>query len=184
MECQTERLLIRDFETDDRASVRRWRTDPEVMRYLDQPLGRDPDSWFDTVLRFSTQEPRGSHDAAIVLRSTGEVIGWIGIGRTIDPGAGDLVVGYALGQAWWGKGYMTEALLAVLAYGFTTLGARTISAQYYVANPRSARVMEKAGMVPAGQAPSANPALGTSERYVARRDTWQGPDGERATTPT
>jgi RimJ/RimL family protein N-acetyltransferase len=175
MECQTERLLIRDFEAGDRAAVRQWRTDPEVMRYLDQPLGRDPDAWFDAVLRFSAQGSRGSHDAAIVLRATGEVIGWIGIGRTIDPAAGDLVVGYALGRPWWGEGYMTEALVAVLGFGFTELGAETISAQYYVANPKSARVMEKAGMRPAGPAASADPALGSSERYVARRDTWQPP---------
>jgi RimJ/RimL family protein N-acetyltransferase len=182
MDCQTERLLIRDFRAGDRAAVSQWRSDPEVMRYLDQPLGRDPDAWFNAILRFTAQEPRGSHDAAIVLRATGEVIGWIGIGRTVDPGAGDLVVGYALGRAWWGNGYMTEALIAVLEYGFTRLGARTISAQYYVANSKSARVMEKAGMRPAGQATSANPALGASERYVARRETWQ-PSGKARRSP-
>ncbi|HEY8458001.1 MAG TPA: GNAT family N-acetyltransferase [Actinopolymorphaceae bacterium] len=175
MQRRTKRLVLRDFVASDRESVRRWRSDPEVMRYLDQPRGSDPDSWFDTVLRHSAYHPRTTYDAAIVLRKTGDVIGWIGMGRTIDPGAGDLVVGYALGRQWWGHGYMTEALVAMLEFGFTQLGARAISAQYYVANPASARVMQKAGMRPAGRAVSANPALGESERYIAIRDEWRKP---------
>lgn len=179
MRCQTKRLLIRDFVESDRASVRAWRSDPEVMRYLDQPLGADPDAWFDAVLRFAAQKPRMAHDAAIVLRETGEVIGWIGIARSPDFVAGELVVGYALKRSHWGKGYMTEALVAVLAYGFTKLGARSIRAQYYVANPSSARVMEKAGMKPDGPAVSADPSLGESRSYVARREEWRPPGRRR-----
>ena len=179
MECRTKRLLIRDFMAEDRPSVRVWRADPEVTRYLDQPLGADADSWFDAVLRFGAQHPRSAHDAAIILRATGDVIGWIGIGRSMDPGAGDLVVGYALARAWWGEGYMTEALAAVLRFGFAELGARSISAQCYVANPASARVMDKAGMKPAGRAVSADPSLGESVRYVALREDWRRPGRRR-----
>lgn len=179
MECRTKRLLIRDFVAEDREAVRTWRCDPEVTRYLDQPRGSDPDTWFDTVLRFGAQMRRAAHDAAIVLRSSGEVIGWIGIGRSTEPSAGDYVVGYALARAWWGHGYMTEALVAVLSFGFSELGARSISAQCYVANPASARVMQKAGMRPAGRASSANPALGESVRHIAIRDKWRRPGRRR-----
>ncbi len=179
MECRTKRLIIRDFVADDRESVRAWRTDPNVVRYLDKPLGDDADRWFDTVLSFGRQERRTAHDAAVVLRSTDEVIGWIGMGRSIDPGGGDLVVGYALGRSWWGNGYMTEALVAALDFGFARLGARTIAAQCYAANAASARVMEKSGMQPAGRAPSANPALGESLRYLATRDQWRRPARRR-----
>lgn len=179
MRCQTKRLLIRDFVETDREAVRGWRTDPEVMRYLDQPLGTDPDAWFDAVLRYAERQPRVAHDAAIVLRETGEVIGWIGIAHSPDLIAGEMVVGYALKRSHWGKGYMTEALVAVLEYGFTKLGARTIRAQYYVANPASARVMEKAGMKPAGLAVSADPSLGESLSYVARRGEWRPPGRRR-----
>jgi RimJ/RimL family protein N-acetyltransferase len=179
MRCQTKRLLIRDFVEADRDAVRAWRADPEVMRYLDQPLGSDPDAWFDAVLRYTAERPRVAHDGAIVLRETGEVIGWIGIAVSPDLVAGELVVGYALRRSHWGKGYMTEALIAVLGYGFTKLGARTIRAQYYVANPASARVMEKAGMKPDGPAVSADPSLGESRSYVARREEWRPPGHRR-----
>ncbi|WP_020573531.1 GNAT family N-acetyltransferase [Actinopolymorpha alba] len=179
MRCRTKRLLIRDFVEADRAAVRGWRSDPEVVRYLDQPLGTDPDGWFDAVRRFGAQVPRVSHDAAIVLRGTDEVVGWIGIGRSVDFLSGDHVVGYALRRESWGKGYMAEALAAVLEFGFTELGAQTIYAQCYIANHASARVMEKAGMKPAGQAVSADPSLGESVRYVAVRGEWRQPGRRR-----
>ncbi|MBE1610730.1 GNAT family N-acetyltransferase [Actinopolymorpha pittospori] len=179
MECRTKRLLIRDFVETDREAVRGWRSDPDVTRYLDQPLGANPDGWFDAVLRYNAQTPRTSHDAAIVVRSTGQVIGWIGVSRSFDPASGDLVIGYALDQSAWGNNYMTEALIAVLSFGFGKLGARRITAQCYVANPASARVMEKAGMKHAGAALSADPALGHSVRYMALREEWRRPGRRR-----
>ncbi|SDT02067.1 GNAT family N-acetyltransferase [Actinopolymorpha singaporensis] len=179
MECRTRRLLIRDFVEADREAVRLWREDPEVTRYLDKQGGTSPDAWFDAVRRYNAQTPRTSHDAAIVLRSTGVVIGWIGIARSFDPSTGELTVGYALDRSAWGHDYMTEGLVAVLSYGFGKLGVRSISAQCYTANGASARVMEKAGMKLAGPALSADPSLGHSVRYVAERDTWRRPGRRR-----
>ncbi|NYH89899.1 GNAT family N-acetyltransferase [Actinopolymorpha rutila] len=179
MECRSRRLLIRDFVETDRGAVRLWRKDPEVTRYLDKQAGTSPDAWFDAVLRYNAQAPRTSHDAAIVLRSTGVVIGWIGVARSFDPSTGELTVGYALDRSAWGHDYMTEALVAVLSYGFGKLGVRSISAQCYTANGASARVMEKAGMQLAGPALSADPGLGHSVRYVAERDTWRRPGRRR-----
>ncbi|MFD2080346.1 Protein N-acetyltransferase, RimJ/RimL family [Actinopolymorpha cephalotaxi] len=179
MECRSRRLLIRDFVEADRGAVRLWREDADVTRYLDKQAGTSPDAWFDAVLRYNAQVPRTSHDAAIVLRSTGVVIGWIGIARSFDPSAGELTVGYALDKSAWGHDYMTEALVAVLSYGFAKLGVRSMSAQCYTANGASARVMEKAGMKFAGPALSADPSLGHSVRYVAERDTWRRPGRRR-----
>ncbi len=179
MECRSRRLLIRDFVEADRGAVRMWREDAEVTRYLDKQAGASPDAWFDAVLRYNAQLPRTSHDAAIVLRSTGVVIGWIGVARSFDPSAGELTVGYALERSAWGQDYMTEALAAVLSYGFRRLGVRSISAQCYTANGASARVMEKSGMRFAGAALSADPSLGHSVRYVAERHTWRRPGRRR-----
>ncbi|MET9020146.1 GNAT family N-acetyltransferase [Actinopolymorpha sp. NPDC004070] len=179
MECRSRRLLIRDFVEADRSAVRMWREDPDVTRYLDKQAGTSPDAWFDAVRRFNAQTPRTSHDSAIVLRSSGVVIGWIGIARSFDPRAGELTVGYALDRSAWGHDYMTEALIAVLSYGFGKLGVRSISAQCYTANGASARVMEKAGMKLAGPALSADPSLGHSVRYTAERDTWRRPGRRR-----
>lgn len=171
MRVQTARLLIRDLQEGDRESVRQWRHDPEVTRYLDNPTGADADHWFDAALRANTARPRQSHDCAIVLLRSGEVIGWLRIGSSIDTRAGESVASYALRPEYWNQGYLSEALKAALDVSFAELGALRVFAQAYRANAASTRVMEKAGMRFAGPAPSAAPLLGESVRYVAERDT-------------
>jgi RimJ/RimL family protein N-acetyltransferase len=47
---------------------------------------------------------------------------------------------------YWGRGYATEAALAVIAFGFEELGLNRIYAQHMASNPASGRVMQKAGM--------------------------------------
>ncbi|MBM7787562.1 GNAT family N-acetyltransferase [Tenggerimyces flavus] len=171
MRVQTARLLIRDLREDDRESVRQWRHDPDVTRYLDNPTGADADHWFDAALRANATRPRHSHDCAIVLLRSGEVIGWLRIGSSIDTRAGEYVASYALRPEYWNQGYLSEALKAALDVSFSELGALRVYAQAYRANGASTRVMEKAGMRFAGAAPSAAPLLGDSVRYVAERDT-------------
>ena len=76
----------------------------------------------------------------------GRVIGSIGI--IPDPKRGNeraKMLGYAIGKAYWGKGLMTEAAKALIAYGFSHLGAELISAYCFPHNKRSARVLEKCG---------------------------------------
>ena len=61
------------------------------------------------------------------------------------------MLGYAIGEAYWGNGIMTEAARAVLAYGFETLQIDLISGYCYTFNTRSRRVLEKCGMRLEGQ---------------------------------
>ncbi|HEY6738436.1 MAG TPA: GNAT family N-acetyltransferase [Actinopolymorphaceae bacterium] len=178
MELRTARLRIRDLEEGDRSAVVAWRSDPEVMRLLDNPDGLDPDGWFDGRLRTNARRPRDSYDAAIVESATGQTVGWIGIAWSYDV-AGDVVIGYAVRRESWGRGYAPEAVQAVLAFCFTELQARSAYAECYVANVRSARVMEKAGMRRAGETTSFDPTLGPSVRYVATKDDWRPPRRRR-----
>jgi ribosomal-protein-alanine N-acetyltransferase len=55
-------------------------------------------------------------------------------------------LGYWMGHPFWGRGYMTEAATAVVAYGFTTLNLQRIYAYHFARNPASGRVMQKIGM--------------------------------------
>ena len=54
-------------------------------------------------------------------------------------------VGYWLGVPYWGKGYATEALHALIDYAFTDLEQATLHAGARVTNPASRRVLEKCG---------------------------------------
>jgi len=54
--------------------------------------------------------------------------------------------GYWIGVQYWGNGYCTEALKAIINYGFGTLQLNKIHAHHITTNPASGRVMLKCGM--------------------------------------
>ena len=60
-------------------------------------------------------------------------------------------VWFKLHPDFWGKGYCTEALKLVLAFGFDELKLHRIEAGCAVDNVASARVLEKAGMTKEGR---------------------------------
>ena len=81
----------------------------------------------------------------ITLRN-GTVIGACGIaagGITSQEQTPEL--GYWLGVDYWGKGYATEAMHAVIDYAFTDLEHKALQAGSRVTNPASRRVLEKCG---------------------------------------
>ena len=55
-------------------------------------------------------------------------------------------LGYWIGRPFWGKGYMPEALNAVLAYAFDTLHMDAEWGGHYAENVQSGRVMAKCGL--------------------------------------
>ena len=54
-------------------------------------------------------------------------------------------IGYWLGVKFWGKGYATEAVRAVIDHAFTDLDCEAIQSAARVTNPASRRVLEKCG---------------------------------------
>lgn len=55
-------------------------------------------------------------------------------------------LGYWIGEPFWNKGIATEALMAVLEFGFQQLGLHKIYATHFGDNPASGKVMVKCGM--------------------------------------
>ena len=55
-------------------------------------------------------------------------------------------IGYSIGRPYWNRGLMTEALHAMLDFGFEKLYLNRIEAQFDVRDPASGRVMQKNGL--------------------------------------
>jgi RimJ/RimL family protein N-acetyltransferase len=97
--------------------------------------------------------PYGLADAeqfiAAVNRREGEVCFVITQGETligacgIDPREDAPELGYWLGTRYWGRGYATEAVRAIIDYAFDDLEHETLQAGARVSNPASRRVLEK-----------------------------------------
>jgi len=96
-----------------------------------------------------------SHAFLLIRRNDRTVIGSCGFGG--PDGVAEL--GYALGRAYWGRGYATEAVLAMLDHA-RLLRLRRLEAYSFVDNPASARVLEKAGFADLGVIARDYPARG------------------------
>jgi RimJ/RimL family protein N-acetyltransferase len=81
---------------------------------------------------------------AVVLRGTGEFIGWCGLKYYADVNEYDL--GYRYFEEHWGRGYATEAARAVLRYGIEHLRGARIVGKAMAGNVGSRRVLEKIGL--------------------------------------
>jgi ribosomal-protein-alanine N-acetyltransferase len=70
-----------------------------------------------------------------------------GIGLDLHKGnfAGTADIGYWLGEPYWGRGIVTEAVKLMTRYAFRKFNLERIEAGVFAWNPASARVLEKAG---------------------------------------
>ena len=75
----------------------------------------------------------------------GAAVGGIGVHPGEDVHRHTATVGYWLGEEFWGRGIMTEAVTVVTDFCFGNFPLRRISAEVFANNPASARVLEKAG---------------------------------------
>lgn len=116
----------------------------------------------------STQQNRAQQSGyafAIELRATGELVG--GIGLTVERRFDRAEAGYWLGRPYWGQGLATEALAALLRFGFNELSLNKLYATHIAENPASGRVMLKNGMVLEGKLAQ------HSKRDGRYHDLWQ-----------
>jgi RimJ/RimL family protein N-acetyltransferase len=142
---ETARLILRQFAPADWDAVHAMLSDPVNTRYMHFSRWTEQKrrEWFEWVLANAEQADADAINWAITLKGSETVIGSCFIGTS---SVGGRSFGYLLDRAWWNRGYMTEALGAVLAYEFGTLGTSRVHATCETANPASARVMDKVGM--------------------------------------
>ena len=139
----TERLVLRKLNANDAQDIFEYSQDPEVARYvLWYPHKSLSESRF--FLKCLMRQYRNQEPASygIALRDTGKVIGTIGFSY-INEEHLCAEIGYSLARNQWNKGIMTEALSAMIDYGFNRLRLHRIEATHDVRNPSSGRVMEK-----------------------------------------
>jgi RimJ/RimL family protein N-acetyltransferase len=174
---ETARLVIRTFRSGDADAWIAMFNDPEVARFL--PPGPAPTlETFETALgsRHAMEREIGYAVWAIEAKATGEFLGQCGLrpAATMDPSAGsEIDLAYHLARPAWGKGYATEAVIAVLAHGLGPVGLDRVMAVTMPENVGSWRVMEKAGMRYEGSA--AYYGLEGLKKYAAEREWWQPP---------
>ncbi|WCB92804.1 Acetyltransferase [Baekduia alba] len=153
-DVETERLLLRRWRVEDRATLAAINADPEVMRWIGSGhvLGRGLSD--DLIARFEAEwDERGFGLWAVAWKDdpASEALGFCGLTMpsflpAVLPAA---EVGWRLARDVWGRGVATEAARAALAFGFSRERAlREVVAVVAPENARSLRVIDKLGMTP------------------------------------
>jgi RimJ/RimL family protein N-acetyltransferase len=141
---ETERLVLRIPKFTDAAVLfDTYMQDPEVTRYV---MWR-PHTSIDQTIEFlkgciAAWEGERRFPYVILLKGSDNPIGMVDFHIT-----GTIVgIGYVMGRAYWGKGYMPEAVQIIVNWALEQPSIYRVCADCDVENTASARVMEKVGM--------------------------------------
>ncbi len=143
---ETDRLTGRHIAPDDLEEMLVVYGDLDAMKWVDDGtiLSReDAAAWVDKTLR--NYETQGYGLCALIERSTGNLIGFCGLGHPGDQL--EVEIKYTLKRNHWGRGLATESVRAMLDYADRTLGLRHIIATTDPENIASHRVLLKAGLI-------------------------------------
>jgi RimJ/RimL family protein N-acetyltransferase len=135
---KTERLLLRTPSPSDVPAMVKLAGDRRVA----ENTARIPHPY--TAAdgeRFLAEANRQGSGATFAIVLDGAMIGACGIDARSDGAE----LGYWIGVPFWNRGYATEAIRAVIDYGFGELGHEALQAGARVSNPASRRVLEKCG---------------------------------------
>ena len=147
----TPRLVIRDHLPQDIQSHHLLFSDREVMTYLQDIMTHTPEeSEKNLALAISEVDnpQRQFYFLRMELKDTGEHLGEVGYTVTdFTPGGKQVHLGYFTHRRFWGQGYMTEAVLAVMRFAFEADDVARITTGCIAENAGSERVMQKCGFI-------------------------------------
>jgi len=145
----TDRLILRDWRPEDRATFMEHLNSAAVMRWLGGV--QDEATYAAAFDRLDGYARDYGHTFWIVERKAdGDVLGFCGLKRVNSEGAknpGDMEVGWRLRESAWGQGIAKEAAIASLDLAFGRFAAPHVVAFTVAGNTGSWGLMERLGMI-------------------------------------
>ena len=146
-QIETERLLLRAWRAEDIEPYYQINQDAKVIEYLRGALSLNEAEQFINKTN-GHLEQRGYTLWAVELKSTAELLGFIGLNYADWEAAFTpaVEIGWRLGSQYWGKGYATEGARACLDFAFNQVGLDEVVSFTVPMNKKSIAVMERIGM--------------------------------------
>jgi RimJ/RimL family protein N-acetyltransferase len=142
---ETPRLILREFCPEDIDALAAVLSDTETMRFYPAPLDRaGVAEWIERNRRRYQADGFGLW--AMLLKSSGQLVGDCGLTRQIVDGIQEVEIGYHVRRDLWGQGLAPEAAQACRDYAFATLETERLISLIRPENQPSRRVAEKNGM--------------------------------------
>jgi len=141
---ETARLCLRPQQMEDAHAIfDQYAQDVAVTRYLTWRPHQDVEETKDFVRRCNAAwQDRSAFPWAIIRKADSQLLGMIEI--RIDGHRVDL--GYGIARQYWGQGYTTEAVAAIMDWAWQQPSVYRVWAVCDIENQASARVLEKVGM--------------------------------------
>ncbi len=139
----TLRLILRPFRDEDAPDIQRLAGSYEVAYntlLIPHPY---PDGAAEVWIK-KQREHESDLAFAITEKDTGALTGALGLHIVREHDRGE--IGYWIGLPYWNRGYATEAVGAVIQFGFEHMMLHRIWAGHFTRNIASGRVMQKNGM--------------------------------------
>ena len=148
---ETDRLIVRRYEERDVADIldysRHAPSDEHRRRNVDWELSKKGvASWWEPMKTMEVDEAKSWLGLLIEVKDLGRVVGNTGFNVKKVGGHRQGMIGWIIGEAFEGNGYMTEAVTALLNYLFLTEEFHRTYAMTSPDNTRSWRLMERLGM--------------------------------------
>lgn len=125
---RTERLLLRPLAPPDVQALFAVFSDPKVMRYWSSAPWASMEKALELIAKDRTALPAGEHlRLGLEIPGSAELIGTCSLFNFV-PQCKRAEIGYGMSSSFWGKGYMHEALCALLELGFSELELNRIEA--------------------------------------------------------
>lgn len=148
IEIKTPRLLLRKITSSDAQAIYELRTNDHAMQFIDkEPLKNmnEAVALVERIIKDFT-ENNGITLCICLTENSKQLIGTIGFWR-IEKENHRAEIGYMLHPQYWNKGFMQEAIKAMIEYGFSIIKLHSIMANINPHNTASAALLEKTGFV-------------------------------------
>lgn len=147
---RTERLILRKLTLKDGQSLFAMRSDDTVMEHIGRKKATTLKDALDLIERIlKDQQENIGITWGLTPHNSDHLIGTIGYYRLQkEHFRGE--IGYMLVKEHWGKGLMSEAIIAAVQYGFNEMRFHSIEAITDPENKRSCTVLERNGFVKEG----------------------------------
>lgn len=144
---QTDRLVLRPLHICDMEALHSFMSRKEVMYAWEHGFSEeDVRNWIKRQLERYSKDGIGY--LAVILKERGQLIGQAGLMKTTMNGNEVVEIGYIFDNAYWHKGYATEAAGHLASHAFTDLGLTAVYCSIRPENKASIRVAERLGMKP------------------------------------
>ncbi|WP_338768336.1 GNAT family protein [Bernardetia sp. ABR2-2B] len=149
IELQTKRLILNSLSYKDIPKIIEYANNPKISdNVINIPFPyfeKDAIFW----LNMANQDKKTGEAYKFAIRKKEdenlEFIG--GVGLLLDKKHNKAELGYWIGEPFWSKGFVSEAVEKIIEFGFETLKLNKIIANHFLTNPASGKIMIKNKMI-------------------------------------